>query len=337
MPRQNTRDTLLRHWELLKLLPRGGTGKSAKELCEQLNELGYKIQKRQVNRDLNMLSNIFPIDCNYAGTGETSGWRWAKGASIDVPGLSLADALSLEMVKDTIEPLLPSSVLDALRPSFAQARKTLTVMKASNPKATWADKVRSVPSTLRFLPPTIDDGVQDCIHTALIESLQVDVQYLPLSKETPSALVLHPHALVNHGGVQYLVATAFDYTDPRLYALHRIDSATLKKTKAILLPNFDLDSYLAQSQGGFMSNSGDPVRLRAIIEPWLAKILSETPLSEDQAINNRNQQYLLSATVPDTWQLRWWILSIGGGITVTGPKRLQQQIESELEAALARY
>ena len=337
MPLQNTRDTLLRHWELLKLLPHGGTGRSSKDLCDQLNELGYKIQKRQINRDLNMLSRTFPIECNYAGAGETSGWRWAKGASIDVPGLSLADALSIEMVRGTIEPILPSSILNALRPSFLQARKTLTAIKKNNPKATWADKVRAIPSTLQFLPPMVDSAVQECIHNALIESIQIEVQYQPLNKETATILILHPHALINRDSVQYLVATAFEYTDPRLYALHRIHSAESTNDKAILTPSFDLDSYLKQSQGGFMTNSGEAVYLRATIEPWLAKILSETPLSEDQSIRNKGRQHLLRATIPDTWQLRWWILSVGNGIAITGPKRLQREIKSELETALAKY
>jgi predicted DNA-binding transcriptional regulator YafY len=52
MPTRKTQSTLARQWELLKLLPSRGTGKTAKQLAEALNDAGFKISKRQVERDL---------------------------------------------------------------------------------------------------------------------------------------------------------------------------------------------------------------------------------------------------------------------------------------------
>ena len=335
MPAKSSRDTLIRHWELLKILPTTGPGKTARALSEQLTELGFAVSKRQLERDLSLLSTVFPVECNDAG--KPFGWRWAKGASIDVPGLNLADALSLEMVRDTPEPLLPRPILDVLRPTFAQARKTLDAMKANNRKASWADKVRAIPNTLKLLPPSVDDEVLHAAHSALLESKQLKVCYQSRNKAQAISLRLHPHALISQSGVQYLVATANDYCDLRLYALHRLLTAELLSTTARLVEDFNVDAYLAHQQGQFMRYAEQPIVLTARVEPWVARILEETPLAEDQQILVNESRHTLTATVADTWQLRWWILSLGPGIEVLSPTALRRQIVQDVSAAAAQY
>ena len=51
MPANNARDTMIRHWELLKKLPTSGAGKTVSELTNDLNALSFKVSKRQVERD----------------------------------------------------------------------------------------------------------------------------------------------------------------------------------------------------------------------------------------------------------------------------------------------
>jgi len=80
VPYDKTRRTLARQWELLKLLPTRGVGKTAKELSEALNEAGFKVSKRQVERDLGELLEAFALDCNNASI--PYGWRWV-GRRID--------------------------------------------------------------------------------------------------------------------------------------------------------------------------------------------------------------------------------------------------------------
>ena len=55
MPHDKTRNTVARQWELLKILPTRGAGKTAKDLTGILNDLGFKVSKRQVERDLGEL------------------------------------------------------------------------------------------------------------------------------------------------------------------------------------------------------------------------------------------------------------------------------------------
>ena len=51
--------TLGRQWELLSIIPTRGLGKSAAELTQVLEDRGFQVSKRTVERDLNDLSLVF--------------------------------------------------------------------------------------------------------------------------------------------------------------------------------------------------------------------------------------------------------------------------------------
>lgn len=133
----------------------------------------------------------------------------------------------------------------------------------------------------------------------------------------------------------YLLASAFDYEQPHLYAIHRIASATVLDEPARRPKGFSLDSYLAG--GGAQFGSGAAVTLKARLSEGLARLLEETPISKDQKITTRSGVHTLTATVQESWQLHFWILSQGPAITVLKPVALRRKIIADLEATLAAY
>lgn len=333
MPSNKTRQTLARQWELLKLLPTRGPGKTAKELAEALNEAGFAVSKRQVERDLGELYDAFMLDCNNAGT--PYGWRLPPKAAIDIPGLTLAEALSLRMVEDTLKRLMPPAALYALESRFQQAKRKLEAISEANPAVQWIDKVRSVPPSLPLLPPAIDPDVLETVTEALLANRQIDVDYRAIGDGETRSMRLHPLGLVSRVPATYLVATAYNYWDVRLYALHRISRATKAEAEAKRPEGFDLDAYI--QSGALQFGTGENIRLKAELSEGLAQILRETPLSEDQKIQEQDGAITLTATVADSWQLRWWILSQGAGIVVREPKELGDEIKAQLQDALTGY
>lgn len=97
---------------MLKLLPSRAPGLTAAELHQQLEEAGHRTTKRTVERDLNELSSLFPLHCNDKGT--PYGWYWQPGRSIDLPGITVGEALTLRLVEDSIRPLVPGLMLKIL-------------------------------------------------------------------------------------------------------------------------------------------------------------------------------------------------------------------------------
>lgn len=334
MPAHTTRDTLARQWELLKCLPSQGSGISAREAADRLDGTGFAVSKRQVERDLNELSRVFPLYCNDKST--PYGWRWADNTSADLPGVTLADALSLRLIEDTLRPLLPRQVLAALEGRFHQARKKLAGLGGMNSLADWPSKVRVVPSTLPLLPPDSQPGILASLQDALLLDRVINADYLRRGAKTPKTLELNPLGLVQSGPVTYLVAVATGYEAARLFALHRFSRAEVLDVASSLPANLDLDGLL---EAGLMQFGRlETVRMEARISPALHQVLMETPLSPDQVLTAQAEERpTISATVPDSELLRRWILSQGPNIEVIAPVELRLDISKALATALASY
>lgn len=327
------RGTLARQWELLKVLPTHGAGKTAKELTENLISSGFKVSKRQVERDLLDLSAIFPLHCNDAGM--PYGWRWADNASSDLPGLTVADALSLKLVEASLKPLLPPAIQAALLPRFLQAEKKLTALDESNANARWVHKVRAVSPGLNLQKTELNATLLATVQECLLIDEQVEARYCSGDGKETASLMLHPLALVTRGPATYLIATAFDYTDVRRYALHRFESATRTYQPSRRPADFDIDDYL--KAGGMQFGDGKMIDLEARVSKGLAVVLAETPLTEYQILTRTNGFPLLKVSLPDSWQFRWWLLSQGDQIEVLGPKALRRETIASLRKALEQY
>jgi predicted DNA-binding transcriptional regulator YafY len=179
-------------------------------------------------------------------------------------------------------------------------------------------------------------GVLETVQDAVVQQRQLQIRYSSPTDARARALTLHPLAFIQHGPVAYLVATAFDFADPRLYALHRVNSARLSDVVSATPADFSLDTFLAD--GGMQFGEGGPLCLHAVVSGKLACYLTESPLSQDQRLTPRRaDRYLLTAILKDSWQLYVWILSQGEEIVVVQPAHLRKRIRESLQAALKNY
>lgn len=335
MSSQGSRQTLVRQWEMLKLLPTRPPGMTAKDICQQLNDEGFEVSKRQVERDLEQLSHSFALICN--DKGKPYGWHWMEGAGADMPAISAAEALSLTMVEKVLKPLVPTTVLKSMAPRLNQAKDKLTKLQQGASFGDWQNKVAYVPATLQQQTPKLSDEVLSNVQLALLHNQCIDVSYQPGAK--PDALksyTLHPLAMVQRGVSTYLVACVDPYDDPRLFALHRMQQATPRDHKPVKTPpGFTLKHYI--DQGGLQFSDGNTLQLKARIDHKLAMHLTETPLSDDQHITTDGDKHLLSATVADSWQLDWWVKSMGAQIEILQPASLRTSIINDLQQALDNY
>lgn len=340
MPDRASRETLARQWELLKLVPAHRPGATANELTERLQGNGFATTKRTVERDLKELERVFPLQRN--DKGRPYGWYWMRDADLGIPGVELAEALSLTLLEQFLRRMLPLTLWQAFEPRLTHAREKLRALTEDNEATVWRDKVRYVSPTLPLEPPPIDETVLDAVQRALLKNRRLEVTYRGLSDGDGDGeareLTLHPLALIQRGPVTYLAATAFDYDDVRFYAVHRIVTAGVGIDSASRPDGFSLDAYLARGAGHFANEEpGRDLTLEARVEPGLSRILAETPLSKDMEIRDDGEYARITATVPDTWQLRWWILSQGVRIEVVAPRSLRSEIAHEISNMSALY
>jgi predicted DNA-binding transcriptional regulator YafY len=333
MPKVTHHDAIVRQWEILKILPGKAPGLTAKNFTEQLKGLGVEVTKRTVERDLVELSRLFGIVRNDKSVPR--GWHWMAQESLTLPALSIADAVSLKLLEELLRPLLPSAILEFLEPQFRHAQTKLATLADKNAHARWVEKVRYASPALPLLPPEIPEGVLEAVQSALLSDKQIEAEYLKPGEKKRNFWRLHPLGLVQRGSVAYLVATAFDYTDVRVYAVHRMQKVQITNEAVKRPKGFNLDGYV--EEGALQFGERKKITLKAKIADVLAVILSETPLSKDQKLKQINGEYHLTATVVDSWQLEWWLLSQAGKITVAAPKELRTRIAEELTNAARGY
>jgi predicted DNA-binding transcriptional regulator YafY len=338
MPVASSRQAISRQWELLKSIPRRPPGLTPAELASRLEGLGYAVDVRTVQRDLNNLSALFPLLADESA--KPYRWSWADGSELDVPGIELGDAVSLKLMEAFLRPLLPASIVSALAPRFELAGRKLAELAGSNAAARWLDKVHVALPALGLQPPMIGEGVLEQVQAALFADRQLLMDYRSAASGGETRpLRVHPLALVQRGAVSYLVATIGDYQDPRLLALHRMDSVRRTEESSRVPQDFSLEAFVASGALEFGDGATPVIRLQAWVHPDLARHLQETPMSADMKLTPTPEEdgFTLRATVRDTWQLRWWLLSQGAQIVVRSPAALRRGLRECLREALAGY
>ncbi|KFI08318.1 YafY family protein [Massilia sp. BSC265] len=317
--------SLLRQWHMLRMVPRAPGKVTARELCERLCAAGFDVTKRTVERDLKELSAVFPIVVD--SRDKPFGWSWLRDASsFDLPGLTLPEALTLTLVEQHLQHHLPPNAVDALRPHFQSAARTLSAVDDTAPSRAWLDKVRSVPPQQPLLPPRMDEECQRIVYMALMQDRQLRLHYRKRDTDAPTVYpAVHPLAVVQRGGLVYLVCMFGAYDDVRTIALHRVQQAEALYEPARRKPGFDVDAYIASGQFGVIA--GAPITLRAVFSRAAGEHLFETPLSSDQllALDEAGRLHL-AATVPHTRSLVWWLLGFGDGVVVQEPATLRDEL-----------
>ena len=321
------------------LAPRRTGKTSATELFEQLHALGFRGNLRAVQRDLVYLGELFPELESDGQRAGGQGWSWRGDAPLrDLPGMDPALALTFVMARDLLRPLLPPILLQRLTPYFDAASRVLTEAGASGWVA-WKDRVRVIPQGQPLRHARIDPAVLTVVQTALLEGKRFQGRYQPRARDL-AEYAFNPLGLVFRERVVYLVATLWDYSDPRHFALHRFVKAELLEQNATPPEGFDLDAYIATGTFEYVADRSAPLALRLRMSVAAAAHLYETPLSEDQTISDdpaEPEWVQVSATVLETEQLVWWLRGFGDQVEVLGPEPLRQRMTDDARGLAARY
>lgn len=328
-------DTLIRYFEMLRFIPKEPDAISTPDLLKKLQDEGYKVDIRTVQRDLNQLSasRLFPF-CSSEDTKPLY-WFWPKDTPrLQLPLMSTDEALTFKLVETFLESLLPPSIRSHMEEYFKLAEATL---KAS-PLACWIDKVRIIPNTLSLLPADIHSEVLLVIYEALLKNCRFQATYQALYSDAKT-YELNPLGLVFRDNVIYLVATVGDYSDIKQFALHRFQRAELRSSEVLVPAGFSLDNYIEQGEFDYpVANSHQDMTLKLKITHFMKMHLTESPLSKDQHITELdNDRYQLDAIVKDTEQLRWWIRSFSTNIEVLEPLGLRAEFAKEVRALRKMY
>jgi predicted DNA-binding transcriptional regulator YafY len=326
-------DTLIRYLTMLSLIPRQPRKIDTERIKQHLEAHQYSISLRSIQRDLNKLSETFPL---LSDSARPQGWSWKANANpFSLPTLDPQTALTFHMVEQHMKPLLPAVTLSHLQPWFDAAAGVLSAQ--GNGLCNWPEKIRILPQGLPRLSPPIDSEIHATVSQAVLAEKQLEMTYKSVGADAPWTKILSPLGLVVRGGVIYLLCTSDEYDEVRQFNLHRIQRAVLLESPVIWPDGFNLDSTIAEGAMG-IKLSARKIKLEAYFSGHIGTYLAESPISEDQTlVNEEDGDVCLHATVPDTFELRQWLKSFGDEVIVTKPASLRREFREIAETMLDGY
>jgi len=318
---------------MLRSLPRYPNRISTPQLKARLRDLGHDVNIRTIQRDLDGLSALFPL--NSEREGQTNYWFWSEaGSALEIPAMNVPTALTLFLAKDYLRPLLPDVVLKPLEGYFKRAEEILSATRFAD----WRQKVRLIDRGPALMPADIDIDVREIVYKALLENQQFECDYHAKGTDSAKSFVVHPLGLVIRQGVFYLVGTLWQYDDLRHLALHRMSNPRLLDQAVNRPIDFDLTEYIQDQSSFAYPYSPELLSIKVLFDSHVADHLYETPLAENQSMKLMDDGRIeLSAHVPDTSELRWWLLAFGAQVEILEPKSLRDEFEETARGMVGRY
>ena len=169
-----------------------------------------------------------------------------------------------------------------------------------------------------MLAPRIAPGVFDVVSNALYADRWLALGYRNKNGRRAPVKVM-PLGLAQQGPRLYLVCRFEGFDNERSLAMHRI--VTAEMGAAFVRPgSFDLEKY--DNDGRFGFGEGRMIKLVFQVSKAAGQHLLESPLSKDQRVKEMRDSYLISASVVESQQLRWWLRGFGEDLLVKSPREL---------------
>ncbi|SMN00065.1 transcriptional factor [uncultured Candidatus Thioglobus sp.] len=319
-------------FQLLKAIPSKGKI-SATQILIQLKNMGFELDKRTVQRDLNKLSEFFAIQTD--GNKDVAGWSWQENANkLELPAMSPDVALSFQILQAHLVQFMPPNILKQLSPYFNNANTLLSSL--DSPLNTWQHKIATLSRIQPLITPNIDAQHLAEIYNALLLERKIIATYKPLG-ENQKDYEINPLGIVVVDKLLYLVCSLWQYSDIKQLALHRFVEVKVTEDKIDKPAAFILQEYIDNGNFLFPKKIDKNIDLVMQIDQYWANYLSENKLSSTQIIEQNGDLFIINASIKSTQQLKWWILSMGNSALVIQPKTLRNEIAKNIKELNEKY
>ena len=325
MPRNQE---VIRQWKVLHALESSRHGASIDGLADELS-----VTTRTIRRDLAALQEAgFPL---YDERDDDGRVRWRiDGAVLRglETGFTLAELCALYLSRNLLEAVSGTPFQRDLTNAFARLEKMLSPRMRQ-----FLDRLPSVLVAKPGPRAAGSEAAPDAVGRLLEGTLHFRVatmRYHSISSARVKDYLVHPYRLVFAQGGLYLLAYVPEYKDVRTFAVDRIASVSLEKQTFTPKERIGTEVF-ANSLG---VNTGDPERVEIEFEPRVAPFVRARVWHSSQQVRDAaNGRIVLSMDVCHDWALRNWILGWGPFARVVSPASLAGEIQSDLNAAAARY
>ena len=328
-------DNLQRRIAMLETLPRHPRKLTASQLCQRLDDMGYQVTTRSVQRDLRAMFEMGLFGICLDQRSRPFGWSieqsW-KGLNLTLMDTHVAIALTT--LRRYASQLLPQQSIKELRPYFQRAEQLLRNDR-DNPWRHWVERVAILPPPYPYSLPEVDEEILQQLNQAMLEKRQVKCEIKRIIKGEVRWLRYEPVHLLGMA-VQDGAMQAFFTLGSFQQRIYSESLLCFRNIQLLDAPALQPDSFDIQRDNRTLNGGKIGVVLK--FEKNAGFILQGGRLSDDQtnAVLPDNR-ILVSATVKDTQAFRSLIWNMGSQVEVVEPRSLRRYIQRKLTKLNAMY
>lgn len=171
------------------------------------------------------------------------------------------------------------------------------------------------------------------INSAIKARRKIKIKYKSL-KSTEERTV-RPYIIFEHKGALYFVGYCELRQDIRQFKFCRFHDYEIINEKFIIPKNFNFNDSIKNSFGII---NDDEFYIKLNIKPPMSNIVSEkTWISTQKITCNEDKSIIFEGNMKGWIEVKNWILSMGGSVTVLEPKALLDEIKKEINEMMKNY
>ena len=320
-------DSLFRQWELIKALQAHRFGISTEDLAARL-----ECNKRTVQRDINVLQDIFPISREERDHGKRY-WTLAHNTvESEQLQLTMTEMLSLFLSQQLLLPLAGTQFGDGLQTAIQKIRALLPARALTYFEG--LDESFFIKSLANHDYSGQNKEIR-MLNEALLSRHVVKVVYRSASKGKETISEFHPYGMVLLHASLYCIGYLSCYAEVRTLKVARIKGLTRLEHIFEKPEDFSLAGHLQGAFGVF--KTGKKQQIRVEFTGWAATNVREMQWHPSQKIvKDAGEKVVATFDLGSTVEFKRWVLGFGRYARVVKPQALADEIRQEHLAAAER-
>lgn len=319
---------LFRQWEMIRVLQAHRFGVSTEELAARL-----ECNKRTVQRDLDVLQDIFPIIYEQRGRGKRF-WKLAHNTiESEQLQLTMTEMLSLFLSQQLLLPLAGTQFGDGLQTALQKIRALLPARALTYFEG--LDGSFFIKNLANHDYSGQDKEIR-ILNEAILSQKCVKVIYRSASKGRETISEFHPYGMVLLHASLYCIGYLACYEEVRTLKVARIKGLT-RLEKCFEKPvDFTLAGHLQGAFGVFQTQK--PRKIQVEFTDWAATNVREMQWHPSQKIVKDGKDAVVATfELGNTVEFKRWLLGFGPAARALGPASLVEEIARDLEQASVHY
>ena len=321
-------DSLFRQWELIKVLQAHRFGVSTEELAARL-----ECNKRTVQRDINVLQDIFPISREERDHGKRY-WKLAHNTiESEQLQLTMTEMLSLFLSQQLLLPLAGTQFGDGLQTAIQKIRALLPARALTYFEG--LDESFFIKSLANHDYSGQDKEIR-ILNDAILSQHAVKVIYRSASKGKETISEFHPYGMVLLHASLYCIGYLSCYAEVRTLKVARIKGLTRLEHIFEKPEDFSLAGHLQGAFGVFKTGKKQTIRVE--FTGWAATNVREMQWHPSQKIvKDGKDKVVATFELGNTVEFKRWLLGFGPAATVIKPESFAKEIAQTLEQSVGNY